>query len=144
MKGGIGKSAVDLTVSFEIVQINQLSVVAYWGSSRQAIMFGKDDCGRETLSIYLVACRKGSVQLSNTFFFHRAMMMCNKTMNVIYPTVFKDAYQEDEAFRILGTSPRECTSPLSGDTEHPTKQKTTQSSLWQLSSAPGPQPSLMH
>ena len=57
LKGGIGKTAVDLTASFEIVQINQLSVVAYWNRSGQAITFGKDDCERETLSIYLVACR---------------------------------------------------------------------------------------
>lgn len=44
--------------------------------------------------------------------------------------------------------PRQCIFPLGiplrGDTEHPTKQKKTQSSLWQLNSEPGPQLSLVH
>lgn len=56
LKGGIGKTAVDFAASFEMIQINQLSVVAFWYSSGQAIKFGKYECEREALSIYLVAC----------------------------------------------------------------------------------------
>lgn len=55
-KGGIGKTAVDFAASFEIVQINQLSVIAFWYSSGQGIKFGKYEGERETLSIYPVAC----------------------------------------------------------------------------------------
>lgn len=76
------------------------------------------------------------------------MVICSNTMSAISSTVFKDAHQEDETLRMWGISPTECAFPLSiplnGDTDHPTKQKTTQSPICKLSSAPGPQLSLMH
>lgn len=106
LKAGVGNIAVDLAASFEIAQINQLS------RQQTGIVKGKSKClermstkGKHhpVIWLHISNSKKGNMQLSNASFFDRAMEVHNKALNAIYPTLFKDTPQENEAFGTSGT-----------------------------------------